>query len=319
MMNNKKFYFGMLTLSLLTACSGNSMMEKISGERSPQAVKGARHAPELNAKLKSAPSLSEPVPAAAAAAASPYDNYDASGNFANKASKNAPAESPKTGNFFTRLIDGDDAAKPEENGAETRKPFAGSPYSPETSATAPIPAAPLPVANSSTIQKLSTVPEKPKRFEEIKGTHKQNMDDLQAEYAAASGNKMMLDNEITNGAAPAPAAASNAVVADKSDKALQSPEALLNKGKPVAVAPEKPYIEKPYIEKPPVAEKIEQPVVTSLPEINVAAPVETATSTATPDSAPVARQADVYNAEPLPEPEVLKIMRPSRYESRGRK
>jgi hypothetical protein len=342
-MNNKQVCSSLLVLLSLSACSISGAWESITGDRPSQPLNGARRTPELNVENRlapitpttppasamqtyNAPTASPVLPTTAPQAATvnptldPYDNYDPNGNFTTyKPADKSPVveqETPKTGNFFTRLIGLD--SEPQKYDAPidstTRKPFAGNAYFQLN-----------PAATSAETQKLSSVPETPTKFQDVKSSFQQNLSDLKSDQSAAVQAKADLNSEVATGAAPtviAPtviAPAISAPLATKSLPTVQADTAPKETIKPVS-APQSSYfaIPKSIVQSEPVP-------VTSLPEIKVDAPSESSAPPIQPQytTAPTAQEinaptSDAQSPAPvaLPSPEIIKTMRPSRYESR---
>ena len=296
-MNNKHVCSGLLSLLLLSACSTSNIWESITGEREVQVINGGRRMPELNATPAATPqSYVAPVFAPQAAVTSPYDNYDVSGNALDMNSNNSVAEvspenatqTPKTGNYFTRLIGWDNAPKaqaeplanPPSN--SIRKSFSGNQYFQLDQNT-----------TSAEPQKLSSVPATPTQFQDVKSSLQNDMNQLQSDHAVATQAKTELDNEIATGATTGAAPAT-----EPSDTI-------------------KPLL--PLQENKVSAESAPIPV-DSLPEIKVDAQAQdVATSTEQSQVAAPQNQPIPVEATPsqLPSPEIIKTMRPSRYESRN--
>jgi len=345
-MNNKQVCSSLLVLLSLSACSVSGAWESITGERPDQVLHGDRRVPELNAENKLAPITPTSPPASTmqtytapnAAPASqsapanpvvnPYDSYDANGNpvsnnsgsfFSSIIPDNSPApteETPKTGNFFTRLIGLDSEPQKYEAPIDstTRKPFAGNAYFQLN-----------PAATSAETQKLSSVPETPTKFQDVKSSFQQNLSDLKSDQSAAVQAKTDLDSEVATGVTPtvvtptltAPLVAQSLPTAQPT--VIGPTVAPKDTVKPVS-PPQTSYlaIPKSVVQNEPVP-------VTSLPEIKVDAPSESSEPPIQPQytTAPTAREinAPTIDAQApapvaLPSPEIIKTMRPSRYESR---
>ncbi len=323
-MKNTKKYLSIISLLALTACDTSYAWESITGERPDQVVDGPRRTPVLNktaAASKLPPMLETVAPSAPAASSSvsvmsnPYEQYNPEQPQQN-ATVALEDNSKDNGNFFTRAI-GLDEAKPQPQnqmvqagGEVARKPIAGNPYyAPETSPTAPLPAPAVAVETP----KLSSVPEKPKQLDVVKSQHQQKLGELETVAAVAGQDKQFLDKEV---AAPVPAPVNPET----------KQEDTMAKLTPLVKQPE------PEAKIAPLGTPSSPPVpVASLPEVSVEAASEPATSPVarqvTSDAAPIVGDYGYKSAAsllegdaaaaPLPSTNIIKTMRPSRYEVRS--
>jgi hypothetical protein len=130
--SRRSFYLGMSAALLLGGCDPSYTYHSLTGTRAKEDVPGMRRTPVLNKRSHSAPAAASPEEGGLPPSSenTPYDQYDANGN---EVSANTGSEDS---NFFTRLFSSD---KQEVKAPQyARKPLPGNPYSPITSAAAPV-------------------------------------------------------------------------------------------------------------------------------------------------------------------------------------
>ena len=268
-MKKTQIYSSFAALLLLSGCGFGTFWDNFTGEREPQTVNGARRVPELNAKnmiIPNAPPTNDgsqqiaPLAPMVTTAVKNTSPYD-----------NYDANGNVIGAVAEKPVEKQPAPAPL-----VRKPFAGN------------------------LQPLTAVPEKPKEFDAVKASSKQNLDVLQADKSVATKDKVALDSDVaTEKMSPiatpvvTPVAKIKPLIAPPVSQ--PAPQTLQL---PASVAPQSKVVSKPI----PLA---------SLPEIKIDAPVQPAADATIGSVAPPAQSTDA-----LPSPEIVKTLPPSRYSNR---
>lgn len=314
-MNKTQLITSLFTLSLLSACGSSNIWESITGKRPAQVVSGGRRAPELNSQNKLTPIIPvvppsnfpqnydvSPTPQTQKdTIANPYDSYDKSGNNQNFAPKNSnnfeqqkillspqyTQEKPETGNFFTRLISGNKEPKiqsPANVDRNARKTFSGNSYFQlDQNAT------------SAEVQKLSSVPATPTQFQDVKSSLQQNIEELKSDHSMATQAKTDLDREVATGVIPTD------IQKDEIAPIVPLMPPQISKNTPQENSEAVPVASLPEIKIDTQIQNIETPISDTANEIKMSIPQEKPT------------------ISQLPSPEIIKNLRPSRYEERNKK